>query len=485
MMQGGVRVRPAAFALSAVFVIAAALRFYRLGTVPLWTDELFTATYPRLGLDYLWSTGLRTEPTSPLYYTLIWSIEQIAGASSLTLRLPSVFASLAAIGLTAALARELSPRPIVPVLAALLLALAPTDIFFAQEARAYALQIAALALALLGLARVLVRGRGVVLYVAGAVLAVWLHPTSLIAVAALNLGALAGLLGRPPLLRWPVLRRWCFGSVVVALFCLPLLPVLLSSDAAVATAWIEHFSRWSFEGLIGSTLAGPALGAYALRIAELGVPLLAALFLVPLWRPGRPAAIVLLLVPGVFLAAMIGISLVRPVLLSRTIAWMLVPLSVALADMLMRRHPVFRFAVLGVLSIATAVHLAKLGTLKEDWRSFLARLPGLSPPALIVLAPHTSPAAFEFYATGAGVPVRLDDGLPPMPETIVTQRAFGTRTITTAEMEQAIAAGRPVWLVYRRPEYEWMRRATAGLPSPRLAVQDIAGTNPGIRALRW
>ena len=46
-------------------------------------------------------------------------------------------------------------------------------------------------------------------------------------------------------------------------------------------------------------------------------------------------------------------------------------------------------------------------------------------------------------------------------------------------------AGRHVWLIYRRPEYDWMRQVTAKLPPPRLTVQDGDGPNPSMRALQW
>ena len=52
-------------------------------------------------------------------------------------------------------------------------------------------------------------------------------------------------------------------------------------------------------------------------------------------------------------------------------------------------------------------------------------------------------------------------------------------------MKAAIAAGRPVWLIVRRPDVDWMETAIADLPPPKLTVQDGEGTNPAIRALRW
>ena len=499
------RVAARRLAVAAILLVAAALRVYGLGSVPLWTDELFTAAFPHIGLAALWTTGLVAEPTSPLYYSVIWVVERLAGESAFALRLPSVVGSLLGIWLAGRLARELSDRPAAaprgaPLLAMLLLAVAPINVFYAQEARAYALQGAALALALLGFARVLSgRPGGLLRYASGAILAAWLHPTSLFALAAFNLAALAAALGS--LLDRRGFGRWLLANAVVAAFCLPLLPVMLSRDAAAATSWIPALSRWSFAGVLGSTLAGPAFEAQSMQIAEIAVPILAAALLLPPWSPpwpppwsppwprGRRAAAVLLLVPLLFLALMTAVSAFKPVLLSRTLAWLLIPLAVALADAALRpRKPVaigLAAALVAAPLGATAVQLAQAGALKENWPRFLARLPGLGPPALIVLAPHTSPAALARYAPGAGPVVRLDDGGRPAPETTVIPRLFATPTISLEQMQDAVAKGRPVWLIYRRPEYRWMTKVTAGLPPPRRAVQDIAGSNPGMRALLW
>ena len=469
-----------------VSLLAILLRLYRLDAVSLWTDELFTRFYPHAGLGYLWTEGLRTEPTSPLYYTLVWAVERTLGSSAWALRLPSVAASLLGIWLAFRLAGELFGRTAPALLAALVLALAPFNVFVAQEARAYALQGAALTLALFGFARLLRGARGAWwLYGVGATLAIWLHPTSVAAVIAFNAAAALSAVGRGKLLDRAALLRWIAVNAAVAVLCLPLLPAMLSPTGTVATSWIPAVTRWSLQRLLGVTLAGPALEQSALRVAEIGLPLLVALFLLPPWRPDRRAATVLLLVPGLAFLLMLGISLHRPILLSRTIAWMLVPLAVALGDVLSRRPKPLGIVVVAAVACAGALQAARIDGLKEDWRGFLANLPGLAPPALVVLAPHTSPAALAVYAPGAGAPVRMDDGSLAVPETTVIPRLFGTRTITRADLDAAIAAGRPVWLIYRRPDYEWMRQATAGLPPHKLAIQSAPGSNPAMRALSW
>ena len=467
----------------AVAAIAVVVRLYRLDDVSLWTDELFTRSYPNLGLSYLWTVGLRTEPTSPLYYTLIWAVERVAGSAAWAVRSPSVAGSLAGVWLAWLLGRELFGRPGSALIAAVLVALAPVDVLYAQEARAYALQGAALGLALLGFARALRGAGGLLIYAVGATLAIWLHPTSVAAIAAINLVALASGVGRGRLLDPPALLRWLVVNAGVALLCLPLLPAILAPGGA--TNWIPSLTRWSLESVIGQTLAGPALEPHAQRIAEFSLLALLALLVVPLWRPGRRAATVLVLVPGLALTLMVGISVVKPVLLSRTLAWLLIPLAVALGDILSRRPAVVGVAVVGVVAAALGLQLEHIATVKEDWRGLFAQMPGLAPPALIVLAPHSPPAAFAMYAPNAGKPVRLDDGGPPIPETVVMPLLFGTETISREAFGQAIEAGKPVWFIYRRPDYAWARQAVAGLPPPKQVVQSEPGPNPALWALQW
>ena len=130
-----------------------------------------------------------------------------------------------------------------------------------------------------------------------------------------------------------------------------------------------------------------------------------------------------------FLALMVVGSLKKPLLLDRTLAWLWIPFALVLGDVMARRVKVIAAAVLCIAGFVLAVHLRDIAHTREDWQGFLARLPGLAPPALVVLAPHTSPAALAVYAPGAATPVRLDGGFPPIVETTVIPAMFHTQTI--------------------------------------------------------
>ncbi len=475
-------------AFLAVLVLAAAVRLYHLGTTSLWTDELFTRYYPRLGLGFLWGEGRSIEPTPPLYYSIIAGWTALVGDSAAALRLPSVAGSLISIVLAYLLARELLDTPRAWLLAPLLLALTPTSIFYAQEARAYALQGAAIALAMLGFARFLRKPdnkAALAAYTLGAVLAVYLHMTSALFVAAVNIAALASLAGSGRLLDRPAFLRWCAANAVVAVACLPLIPVLLSPLTANATTWIGPTTRYSVERTFAITLLGPAVQENLLFYGEIAFAVVAALVLLPPWRPGRRALTVLAAVPVIFIVLITAISLKRPVLITRTAAWLCIPLALVLGDILARRFRLLAVAAVAVAVAATGLHLSRVDDLKEDWKGLLQGLPGLAPPALVVLAPHTPPTALADYAPGAGKPERLAGDFPPTVETTTIPAMLGTPTITPDAFAAAIAAGRPVWLLVRRPDYDWMEQALAGLPPPRANVADGPGRNPALRALRW
>ena len=154
---------------------------------------------------------------------------------------------------------------------------------------------------------------------------------------------------------------------------------------------------------------------------------------------------------------------------------MLIPLAVLLGDILSRRLAVVGVVVVGIVAAGLAVQVQHVATLKEDWRGLFAQMPDFAPPAMIVLAPHSPPGAVAVYAPQAGKPVRLDDGGPPVPETVVIPRLFGTQTIDHDALAQAIQAGKPVWFIYRRPEFAWARKELAGLPPPKRTFKASRG----------
>jgi mannosyltransferase len=122
----------------ALLLLAAAVRFPGLGTRSLWFDEALSGSIARLSaLQVLTNAVGSSHP--PGYYFLL-HLSQGLGGSEFTLRFPSAWCSLAAVALVARLGRDLLGRRGAR-LAALGMALAPFQIYYAQEARMYGLAI--------------------------------------------------------------------------------------------------------------------------------------------------------------------------------------------------------------------------------------------------------------------------------------------------------------------------------------------------------
>ncbi|MFW6153090.1 MAG: glycosyltransferase family 39 protein [Halobacteriota archaeon] len=122
-------------------VVGAVLRLHRLGAESLWIDEVFTVSMAtEFSLRELLFEVPTFEPHPPLYNALMWGWVGLTGTSEAMVRLPSVAFSIATIPVLYLLVRRLFDRPTAAV-ATLLLAISPLQIWYAQEARMYALLV--------------------------------------------------------------------------------------------------------------------------------------------------------------------------------------------------------------------------------------------------------------------------------------------------------------------------------------------------------
>jgi len=123
----------------ATMILAAALRFCRLGARSLWFDEALSGCIARLDtLSILTNAAGSSHPSGYYFLLHLW---HPLGSSEFVLRLPSALCSLLAVALTWGLAHELFDGRTAR-LAALGMAVAPFQVYYAQEARGYALAIA-------------------------------------------------------------------------------------------------------------------------------------------------------------------------------------------------------------------------------------------------------------------------------------------------------------------------------------------------------
>lgn len=132
------RARREHFLLVGIVLVAFVLRAYALGAESLWYDEVYTA---RVVLDRGIGNILLVHPFQdvhpPLYYAMLWIWTRVTGVSAVSMRALSLLASVATVPFVYAIARRLYDRR-AGVLAALLFSLSPFYVYYAQEARMYA-----------------------------------------------------------------------------------------------------------------------------------------------------------------------------------------------------------------------------------------------------------------------------------------------------------------------------------------------------------
>ncbi len=140
--------------LAGVFALAAST----LGQQDFWMDEFYALYYiDRPFLDAV-RTIIQPQHNGPLFFLLLWGWRHLVGTSEYALRYLSLLEMLLALAGTWRLARDLAPARVAHA-AVLLLACAPLTLYYAQEAKMYALFMALAVLSTLALWRALRRNR--------------------------------------------------------------------------------------------------------------------------------------------------------------------------------------------------------------------------------------------------------------------------------------------------------------------------------------
>lgn len=364
-------------------VIAAALRFFRLGSEGVWLDEAFSVWMARLPIADLLAWIVRIDQHPPLYYLLLHGWLRL-GDGEAAIRSLSALLSTATVPIFYFTARRLLRSPAVACAAALLLAVSPFHVRFAQEARMYALLTFNVALALLAVAYLLTgdqRRRWWALYVVFAWLTLLTHNTAILFLVAINLAA--GVAAWTPretadgALILPSRRGWLWAQAMVVLLWLPwgaafvmqaravdrefwiqppTLETVTSALETFASAFLPAARRWA---LLGGLVA-LGMGVAALRARRRLLWFLLALFLTP------------------FVLELL-VSLRRPIFYDRTLIWTTLPLMIVAAAALAPA----RWKGAGVILGAGAMAVLIAGNLfslswyynsfhKEQWREAAA-----------------------------------------------------------------------------------------------------------------
>ncbi len=417
----------------------------------------------------LLTDGLSNEATPPTYPLLLQGWMAIWGHSEIAMRSLSVAVSAACIPIIYALGRELGSRR-QGLLGALLFALCPMSIYFAQEARVYSLLMMDTGLALWA-AAIFQRDPGStkasVAYVIFGTLSLYLHATALLFVVACGgtvwLALLArGTPGRLALLKWTAL------NVAVVVLGLPYLVHIATASQGGGLDWMPPLRPHEIGVSISAVVDGIVM-PYSWPAVPLAIALFATLT-ASIYRhpPNSRATIILVAVPCVFVFMFIAISLIRPLLLPRVLTWTTLPLCIVLAGQLLAIGRM-RFAVFATTFAAFAVGLTfqvtSLSSDKEPWRDAIHDLTTeLARADLVVMSPRFDPMVFSYYAPNSKNLHLWDAALPPTIMTLATER-LGIPSISEADILTAIKAKRSVLVVANSLDRSYIDRLQAIVPA--------------------
>jgi mannosyltransferase len=356
--------------LLAIVVLGAFLRLYHIGGNGLWIDEAFSIWMGRQPVSEMLGWLVRIDQHPPLYYLLL-HIWMCLGDGQAVVRAFSALCSTLTIPIIYLLGRRLANQKL-GLLAALILAVSPFHVHFAQEARMYALLALNASLALLALARLLtdplsataaLGGQSVgfwrawratrrmpslrtvetdlawLAYVLFTAIALLTHNTAVFFPLAANLLVLglfavkvAGFRFSQSPISNRFLRNWLLAQVGVLLLWSPWLPAFIVQSVGVYREFWLPAPTWA---QVGEVLLGFVSEFLPLPLGGIGVTVglyagLAGLGLISFRRRRMQAAFLLAFFAVPFVGELL-VSLSRPIFYGRTLIWISLPLYVLLA----------------------------------------------------------------------------------------------------------------------------------------------------------
>jgi hypothetical protein len=458
---GRLRLAPARLAFAAGLAsLALVLRLHGLADKSFWYDELFTWGRARLPLAQLTVDAFKHKQL-PTYFMLVSPFAS-AAEPEWTLRLPSAIFGAVCVFFVASAAGELRGL-VAGLVAGLLMALSPTEVQFAQEARPYMLGSALVLVALWGLLRIANRSAARPItqdsslpgawtaYTLGTLGALCVGNNTFPWLFASNLALLVVALGAASSHRRGLLIKWARSLSLILGVWLPALAVLAFLNRGAELEALLWVPKPTWEAL-RSTVAT----VYLFRISDL-----MTFRLMPTPVPWFGAVVVLIALLGAWrlrrdppLLAAIGLALVAmplTILLLSSVQPLLVP-----RYLLWSTGPLFLLAGIGAaslpatISVPAAVLLAAGGALslapyykaetKPLWRDASAYLATHVRPQDVVVADN---AAVRFVLTGYAQRFPLRSRGPIL-------SANPIDTANTVKAAREVAASERVWTVYGR-----------------------------------
>jgi hypothetical protein len=489
---------PGAGYLLLVTALAALLRLWQLDGMSLWIDEIMTwnLVAPGRGLDFV--DQMLAAYQGPLYPAVVWPLLRWE-ESAVMLRLPAAVAGIVAVPLLGVFAARLWGRR-TGRLAALLLALSPFAVWYAQEGRGYSFAIlwaiAAGLVMLAALERGPSAGRMAALLLVG-FLGVTSNNSFLFLLLAFGVTVLC--VARPR--RWREWGGWAVGlggGVVLALPWLlaaagiwelgRVLPGAETGDAlrgeTTFTYWALPFAAHAF--VYGFSL-GPSLtelhGADRLAIVRQHAPLLTvgallagAAFLASLRRLGRRRWILLLWIAvPVALVVLLAVRNIKPFnvrYLAVAFPWVLLLIAAGIAGTGRRVRLLLGGGLCVLCLIALAGHFLDERHAKEDIRGAVAAIAASARPERPLLVPASAPVVRHYWQGQS--PVLGMYGEP----------VIGDPSLADAVLRRHLAGLDEAWIVWAR---SWDRDPHHLLPAAlrRQGSLERIHTGPQVAVDLW
>jgi uncharacterized membrane protein len=484
----------------AITVLGGSLRLFQLGAKGLSLDEAFSIWMAQRPLGEMLAWLVRIDQHPPLYYSLLHVWLTLGDGQGLVRGL-SVLASTLTIPVVYLLGRRLVDGQ-AGLLAALLLAVSPFHVHYAQEARMYALLALNGSLAMLAVAHLFTDPQAMALpigrqlsmywrgrqstgrwpalasvnadlawlgYVVFTVAALMTHNTAVFLPLAMNVFVLglvfAGRLrptyakdtGREGRLHPPALRNWLLAQAGVLTLWAAWLPSLITQGLGV------YREFWLPKPTI--VAVGAALGAFATEFLppQPAAWVVAALFYLALTGWGVRAArrrarlLIFLIVPFIVpFAGELLVSLFRPIFYDRTLIWVTVPFILTLAcgiRALRGRHHALAVVLVVLLLNGASLNAYFRDYSKGEWDEAAALVAErVRPDDLILFNATWVQIPFDYYfhrgynrpVAEHGVPVDLFAGGELEPK--MTAQDLPRLRSLVADHER-------VWLVYSHDWY--------------------------------
>jgi hypothetical protein len=287
-----------------ITLLAFALRISLLGHQELRGDEGFSWNYIQGTPASIFERIIREgDPQPPLHYWLLWGWARLNGESEFALRFPSAFLSTLLVPMTYQVGRRLWRRE-VGLLAALITAIQPQQIWLAQDVRnMYVLALVGL-LGTLWLLPTLLQHGGVknwLGYVICGLLAMYSHYYAIFALLAQS----AYVLEARPAARQAL--RWISASAAIALMLTPWAVVIMPVYAGGQLAKPGNLAFITYAGrVLGDIFAGPAFASATRMVVAVvfGSVALAGFFARIPWRLYLLAGI---MIPFIGIYAIVGL----------------------------------------------------------------------------------------------------------------------------------------------------------------------------------